>query len=163
VVQFFGSIILLIDLGRRLLNYVFSDPYVDVALVGDDIESQAHQALTNLGRIPEAAGSSWDKVFKVNCILVHAKRVFAEWNRIFDVFPESPPGTDDGRGRHRYGGRADRGGDHRDGVGVRLPSRSGDLRLAPSARWEYSTRGWRNGLCLWVTLSTPRCYTVQNQ
>lgn len=37
-----------------------------MALVSDDIESQAHQALTNLGRIPEAAGSSWDKVIKVN-------------------------------------------------------------------------------------------------
>jgi hypothetical protein len=55
-----------LDVGRLLLNDVLSDPHVDVALVGDDIESQAHQALTNLGRIPEAAGSSRDKVVKIN-------------------------------------------------------------------------------------------------
>jgi predicted aldo/keto reductase-like oxidoreductase len=66
----------ILDVGHLPLHCVLSDTYVDVALVGDDIESQAHQALTNLGRIPEAAGSSWDKVFEVNCILVHAKRVF---------------------------------------------------------------------------------------
>jgi hypothetical protein len=46
-----------LDVGRLLLNYVLSDSYVDVALVGDDIESQAHQALTNLGRIPESDAS----------------------------------------------------------------------------------------------------------
>ncbi len=40
-----------LDVGWLLLNYVLSDSYVDVALVGDDIESQAQQALTNLGRV----------------------------------------------------------------------------------------------------------------
>jgi hypothetical protein len=75
-----------LEAGRLLLNYVLSDPYADVALVGDDIESQAHQALTNLGRVLEAAGSSWDKVIKVNCVLVRTKRNFAGWNRVFKTF-----------------------------------------------------------------------------
>jgi 2-iminobutanoate/2-iminopropanoate deaminase len=61
-------------------------------LAGDDIESRARQALNNLGQVLEAAGSSWDKVFKVNCYLVHAKRDFAGWNKVFkEFFPENPP------------------------------------------------------------------------
>jgi 2-iminobutanoate/2-iminopropanoate deaminase len=62
------------------------------ALAGEDIESQSQQALTNLGRVLEAAGSSWDKVVKVNCFLVYAKRDFAGWNRVFKTFfPQNPP------------------------------------------------------------------------
>ena len=34
----------------------------DGKLPGDDIESQARQALLNLGRVLEASGSSWEKV-----------------------------------------------------------------------------------------------------
>jgi len=61
-------------------------------LAGDDIESQAHQALKNLGRVLETAGSSWDKVVKVNCFLVHATRDFAGWNNVFKkFFPTNPP------------------------------------------------------------------------
>ena len=36
-------------------------------LAGNDIESQARQDLRNLGKVLEAARSSWDKVVKVNC------------------------------------------------------------------------------------------------
>ena len=61
-------------------------------LAGDDIESQAHQAMENLGRVLKAAGSSWDKVVKVNCYLVHATRDFAGWNVVFKkYFPQNPP------------------------------------------------------------------------
>ena len=61
-------------------------------LAGDDIVSQARQALKNLGKVLEAAGSSWDKVVKVNCFLVHAKRDFAGWNKAFkEVFSHNPP------------------------------------------------------------------------
>ena len=61
-------------------------------LAGDDIESRAHQALENLGVVLEAAGSSWDKVVKVNCFLVHAARDFAGWNKVFkEYFPTNPP------------------------------------------------------------------------
>ncbi len=61
-------------------------------LAGDDIYSQAKQALKNLGELLELAGSSWDKVVKVNCWLVHAARDFDGWNRAFkEVFPTNPP------------------------------------------------------------------------
>jgi 2-iminobutanoate/2-iminopropanoate deaminase len=62
------------------------------ALAGDDIESRARQAMKNLGTVLEAAGSSWDKVVKVNCYLVHPKRDFAGWNVVFkEYFAENPP------------------------------------------------------------------------
>ena len=61
-------------------------------LVGKDIESQARQALENLGLVLEAAGSSWDKVVKVTCFLVHARRDFAGWNKVWkSFFPQNPP------------------------------------------------------------------------
>ena len=61
-------------------------------LAGDDIESQARQAMENLGRVLKAAGSSWDKVFKVNCFLVHAARDFSGWNSVWkEYFPKNPP------------------------------------------------------------------------
>ena len=64
----------------------------DGKLPGDDIESQARQAMENLGRVLEAAGSSWDKVFKVNCYLTHASRDFAGWNKVWkEYFPKDPP------------------------------------------------------------------------
>jgi 2-iminobutanoate/2-iminopropanoate deaminase len=62
------------------------------ALAGDDIESQARQAMVNLGRVLEAAGSSWEKVVKVNCFLVHAQRDFSGWNAVWkEYFPTNPP------------------------------------------------------------------------
>lgn len=62
------------------------------ALAGDDIESQARQAMANLGKVLKAAGSSWENVVKVNCFLVHAQRDFAGWNVVFkEIFPQNPP------------------------------------------------------------------------
>lgn len=64
----------------------------DGELAGDDIESQARQALENLGEVLETAGSSWDRVVKLNCYLSQAKRDFAGWNQVFkEYFPEDPP------------------------------------------------------------------------
>jgi 2-iminobutanoate/2-iminopropanoate deaminase len=61
-------------------------------LAGNEIEAQARQAMVNLGQVLETAGSSWDKVVKVTCFLVHAKRDFAGWNRVFkEFFPVDPP------------------------------------------------------------------------
>ena len=61
-------------------------------LPGDDIESQARQAMENLGVVLKAAGSSWDKVLKVNCFLTHAARDFAGWNTVWkEYFPKDPP------------------------------------------------------------------------
>ena len=61
-------------------------------LAGNEIEAQARQAMVNLGQVLETAGSSWDKVVKVTCFLVHAKRDFAGWNKVFkEFFPADPP------------------------------------------------------------------------
>ena len=61
-------------------------------LAGDDIELQSRQALKNLGGVLETAGSSWDRVVKVNCFLVHVARDFAGWNNVFkEFFPTNPP------------------------------------------------------------------------
>ncbi len=61
-------------------------------LAGEDIESQARQAMLNLGVVLKAAGSSWEKVVKVNCFLVYAERDFAGWNKVFkEFFPTVPP------------------------------------------------------------------------
>jgi 2-iminobutanoate/2-iminopropanoate deaminase len=61
-------------------------------LAGAGIEAQARQAMVNLGEVLQAAGSSWDKVVKVTCFLVHAKRDFAGWNKVFkEFFPQNPP------------------------------------------------------------------------
>ncbi|HHX64687.1 MAG TPA: RidA family protein [Chloroflexi bacterium] len=64
----------------------------DGALVGNDIVSQARQAMENLGAVLAAAGTSWDRVVKVNCYLVHPDRDFAGWNEVFrEYFAENPP------------------------------------------------------------------------
>ena len=61
-------------------------------LAGTDIESQARQAMHNLARVLEAAGSSWEKVVKVNCFLTHVERDFGGWNKVFkEFFPQDPP------------------------------------------------------------------------
>ena len=61
-------------------------------LAGPGIEAQARQAMVNLGEVLAAAGSSWDKVVKVTCFLVQAKRDFNGWNKVFkEFFPADPP------------------------------------------------------------------------
>lgn len=57
-----------------------------------DIVAQSRQAMENLGRVLQAAGTSWENVIKVNCFLVDAARDFAGWNKVFkEYFPTNPP------------------------------------------------------------------------
>ena len=50
--------------------------------------------MENLGRVLKAAGSSWDKVVKVNCYLVYPQKDFADWNKVFkEYFPQNPPAS----------------------------------------------------------------------
>lgn len=64
----------------------------ETGTLAPDIEGQARQAMENLGRVLKAAGSSWDKVVKVNCFLVHAARDFQGWNKVWkEYFPTNPP------------------------------------------------------------------------
>ncbi len=66
--------------------------FKDGKLAGSDVESQARQALENQGRVLEAAGSCWEKVVKVNCLLTHPERDLQGWNRVFkEYFPVHPP------------------------------------------------------------------------
>ncbi len=59
---------------------------------GPDIVSQARQVMKNLSGPLHAAGSSWDKVVKVNCYLTHAARDFEGWNQVWkEYFPTDPP------------------------------------------------------------------------
>ncbi len=61
-------------------------------LAGEDIESQARAALQNLGRTLAAAGSSFDKVIKVNAYMADPVRDWAGWNKAFkEFFPANPP------------------------------------------------------------------------
>jgi 2-iminobutanoate/2-iminopropanoate deaminase len=83
--------------GVRVGNLLYLSGTVGVdqvkgKLAGGNIESQARQAMRNLEKVLEAAGSSWEKVFKVTCFLVHPKRDFAGWNVVFkEYFPKNPP------------------------------------------------------------------------
>jgi len=64
----------------------------DGELVGEDIESQARQALENLGVVLEAAGTTWENVVKLNCFLAYPRRDFAGWNTVYKTFfSENPP------------------------------------------------------------------------
>lgn len=64
----------------------------DGNIPGPDIESQTRQAFENLGKVLEAAGSSWEQVVKVNCYLTHPQRDVGGWNKVFkEYFPENPP------------------------------------------------------------------------
>ena len=82
-----------VRVGQRLyLSWSAACAALAGKLAGDDIVSQARQAMKNLGKVLGAAGSSWDKVVKVNCFLVYAQEDFAGWNTVFkEFFPENPP------------------------------------------------------------------------
>ncbi|GKW14391.1 RidA family protein [Pectobacterium actinidiae] len=54
-------------------------------LAGDNLESQARQALTNLLAVVEAGGGSRDTVLKVNCWLL-TMNDFATFNTIYKEF-----------------------------------------------------------------------------
>lgn len=81
--------------GVRAGNLLFvsgSAGHKNGKVVGPDIESQARQAMENLGEVLKAAGTSWDKVVKVGCFLTHSVRDFAGWNKVFkEYFPTNPP------------------------------------------------------------------------
>ncbi|WP_319521506.1 Rid family detoxifying hydrolase [uncultured Desulfosarcina sp.] len=60
-------------------------------LVGDDLESQARQALENLRQILTAAGSSMEQATAVEVFLTDMGR-FADFNAIYaEYFSASPP------------------------------------------------------------------------
>ena len=64
----------------------------DGKVAGHDVESQADQALRNLGKVLVAAGCIWEQGVKGNCFLINPQRDFQGWNKVFKkYFPENPP------------------------------------------------------------------------
>ncbi|MBP3193621.1 RidA family protein [Natronogracilivirga saccharolytica] len=60
-------------------------------MAGQDVSSQLHQTMKNLGEVLKAAGSDWNKVIKCTVYLSDMKD-FAEVNEIYGrYFPENPP------------------------------------------------------------------------
>ena len=60
-------------------------------MAGQNINSQLHQTMKNLGEVLKAAGSDWKKVIKCTVYLADMKD-FAEVNEIYGTyFPENPP------------------------------------------------------------------------
>lgn len=57
------------------------------ALVGDDVASQAEQALSNLGAILEAAGSGLDQLVKVTVFLAD----IGDWPAVNEVYGRLVP------------------------------------------------------------------------
>jgi reactive intermediate/imine deaminase len=65
---------------------------VERRIAGDDIASQARQALENVRGCIEAAGGSMADVCSVTTYLEHADRDFAAYNEVYrEFFPTSPP------------------------------------------------------------------------
>jgi 2-iminobutanoate/2-iminopropanoate deaminase len=58
--------------------------------VTGDIKVQTRQALKNLKLVLEAAGSSFDKILKLTCILPHFAEDYAGYNEAFKEFFPGP-------------------------------------------------------------------------
>jgi 2-iminobutanoate/2-iminopropanoate deaminase len=60
-------------------------------LVSSDVQEQTRQTLTNLGHVLKAAGSSFDKVVKVNVLLANIQD-YHKVNEVYQTFfPKNPP------------------------------------------------------------------------
>lgn len=57
-----------------------------------DFEAQVHSVFNNVKVILEESGSSWDKIVDVTCFLVHMKRDFKTFNRVYaEYFKDNQP------------------------------------------------------------------------
>ena len=57
-----------------------------------DFEAQVHSVFANVKAILEASGSSWEELVDVQVFLVHMKRDFHTFNRIYaEYFKENQP------------------------------------------------------------------------
>jgi 2-aminomuconate deaminase len=55
-------------------------------------EAQVHSVFANVKAVLEASGSSWDKLVDVTVFLVHMKRDFSTFNRIYaEYFKDNQP------------------------------------------------------------------------
>ncbi|MEV0582050.1 Rid family detoxifying hydrolase [Nonomuraea sp. NPDC050310] len=59
-------------------------------VVGDDIETQTHQTMRNLGAILAAHGLGFDDVIKATVHLQHLKRDFPAYNEVYKSYFSQP-------------------------------------------------------------------------
>lgn len=80
--------------GFEVNGFVFTSGQIPVnpadGSVADGIEGQAEQSCKNVGAILEAAGSSYDKVFKTTCFLADMGD-FAAFNEVYAKYFTSKP------------------------------------------------------------------------
>ena len=82
--------------GITLGNMIYTAGQIPVdratgKIAGSSIEAQAHQSLTNLKHVLEAAGSGLDYVLKTTCFLADM-REFSDFNAVYaEYFTDKPP------------------------------------------------------------------------
>ncbi|MET8861693.1 Rid family detoxifying hydrolase [Nonomuraea sp. NPDC004580] len=65
------------------------DPHTG-EVVGDDVATQTHQVMRNLGAILAAHGLGYDDVIKATVHLQHVKRDFAAYNEVYKSYFNQP-------------------------------------------------------------------------
>ncbi len=81
--------------GKTFGDFVFTSGQIPLDpatgdVVGNDITTQAKQALSNLEQVLTAAGSSTDNVFKTTCFLADMGD-FAAFNEVYTTYFKSNP------------------------------------------------------------------------
>ena len=80
--------------GYAVNGFVYTSGQIPVdpatGAIPEGIEAQAHQSCKNVGAILEAAGVSYEKVFKTTCFLANMSD-FAAFNAVYEQYFISKP------------------------------------------------------------------------
>ena len=80
--------------GYAVNGFVYTSGQIPVdpatGAIPEGIEAQAHQSCKNVGAILEAAGVSYEKVFKTTCFLANMSD-FAAFNAVYEQYFVSKP------------------------------------------------------------------------
>jgi len=94
-----GNLLFLSGVGPRVANSNANDSEVpglkldhNGNFVEFDFEAQVHSVFNNVRAVLEDSGSSWDKIVDVTVFLVHMKRDFRTFNKIYaEYFKDNLP------------------------------------------------------------------------
>jgi 2-aminomuconate deaminase len=94
-----GNLLFLSGVGPRVANSNANDstvPGLKLDHNGNfeefDFEAQVHSVFQNVKAVLEDSGSSWDKIVDVTIFLVHMKRDFRTFNRVYaEYFKDNQP------------------------------------------------------------------------
>lgn len=94
-----GNLLFLSGVGPRVANSNTNDSEVpglkldhNGNFVEFDFEAQVHSVFNNVKAVLEDSGSSWDKIVDVTVFLVHMKRDFRTFNKIYaEYFKDNQP------------------------------------------------------------------------